>query len=72
MNKEKHLRIRITERQLRLLTERIIEEEKTKSELIREMIDNYIKFCRKTNKSELIEINKTIQDLNSNNTTSKF
>ena len=72
MNKDKHLRIRITERQLRLITELIIEEEKTKSELIREIIDDYIKICRKTNKSNLSEIKKTIQDLNNNNPIFKF
>jgi tRNA A22 N-methylase len=67
MKKGKHLRIRITENQFKVLTERIIEEQKTKSEIIREMIDDYIKICRKSTISEILEMNKTIKDFNNNN-----
>lgn len=72
MNKEKHLRIRITETQFKVLAERVIEEQKTKSELVREIIDNYIKNCRTTTKSEVIEVNRTIHDLDNNNTSFKL
>lgn len=47
MNKNKKITIRLTESQMIALTSKIIEEEKTKSELIREMIDKQVRICRK-------------------------
>jgi len=40
--KTKHLRLRITEEQFRRLADALIEEEKTKSALIREALQNYL------------------------------
>lgn len=72
MRKENHLRIRITENQFKVLAERVIEEQRTKSEIIREMIDNYVKNCRTTIKSDVIQVNRKIRDLNNNNPKIKF
>jgi Arc/MetJ-type ribon-helix-helix transcriptional regulator len=41
--KNKKITIRITESQLRMIRDQVILEEKTKSELIREMIDKQVK-----------------------------
>lgn len=46
MNKEyhnKHLRVRLTETQFKSLINKVIEEEKTKSRLIRDIINDYTK-----------------------------
>lgn len=45
--KNKKITIRITENQLRMIRDQVIFEEKTKSELIREMIDKQVRICRK-------------------------
>lgn len=46
--KNKTLTIRITENQLRMIRDQVILEEKTKSEILRELIDKQIKKnCRK-------------------------
>jgi len=47
MRKDKKITIRITETQLRRLTDKIIEEETTKSNLLREMIEKTVRSCRK-------------------------
>ncbi len=47
MKKEKHLRIRITEDQLKKLTDVLVQKKTTKSNLIREAIHQYLlKNCR--------------------------
>ena len=47
MKKDKHLRIRITEEQLNRLVQVLNEEDKSKSTLLRELIDSYLdKSCR--------------------------
>ena len=59
MRKTKTLRVRITESQLKRLTDVLIEEELNKSELIREMIDKYVRSCRNPKKKDVVqEINK--------------
>ncbi|CAN1513250.1 hypothetical protein MCERE19_00847 [Spirosomataceae bacterium] len=59
MRKSKTLRVRITENQLKRLTDVLIEEELNKSELIREMIDKYVRSCRSPKKKDVVqEINK--------------
>ena len=44
--KNKKITIRITENQLRMICDQVIQEEKTKSELIRELIDNQVRIYR--------------------------
>ena len=44
--KNKKITIRITENQLRVIRDQVILEEKTKSELIRELIDNKVRIYR--------------------------
>ena len=44
--KNKKITIRITENQLRVIRDQVILEEKTKSELIRELIDNQVRIYR--------------------------
>jgi len=41
-SKTKHLRLRITEEQFQRLADALIEEERSKSELIREALHNYL------------------------------
>jgi predicted DNA-binding protein len=42
MKKNKHLRVRITEEQFRFLANKLIEEQKNKSVIIREAIQKYL------------------------------
>ena len=44
--KNKKITIRITENQLRVIRDQVILEEKTKSELITELIDNQVRIYR--------------------------
>lgn len=46
--KNKKITIRVTESQLRMICDQVILEEKTKSELLREMIEKQIIICRKS------------------------
>lgn len=55
MRKSKTLRVRITENQLKRLTDVLIEEELNKSELIREMIDKYVRSCRNPQKKDVVQ-----------------
>jgi metal-responsive CopG/Arc/MetJ family transcriptional regulator len=55
MRKLKTLRVRITENQLKRLTDVLIEEELNKSELIREMIDKYVRSCRNPKKKDVVQ-----------------
>ena len=45
--KRKKVSIRITESQLLMLTQKVIDEETTKSKLLREMIEKTVRNCRK-------------------------
>jgi hypothetical protein len=49
---------------MRRLTDTIIEEQITKSQLIREMINKYVRFSRNTNKSNVLQKINEIRDLN--------
>jgi metal-responsive CopG/Arc/MetJ family transcriptional regulator len=55
MRKSKTLRVRITENQLKRLTDVLIEEELNKSELIREMIDKYVRSCRNPQNKDVVQ-----------------
>ncbi len=67
MNKSKKLTIRLTESQMRRLSDTLIEEQISKSQIIREMIDKYVRICRTTKKSNvLLKINE-IRDINNEN-----
>lgn len=55
MNKSRKITIRITEAQMRRLSDTLIEEQITKSQIIREMIDKYVRFCRNTNKNDVLQ-----------------
>ena len=57
MNKNKHLIIRITESQLKKLTEHLITEEQSKSEFLRTLIDERI--CR--NESNTVKSSKPLK-----------
>jgi len=67
MNKSKKLTIRLTESQMKRLTDTLIEEQMTKSQIIREMIDKYVRFCRNTNKSNVLQKINEIRDMNKQN-----
>ena len=71
MMKTKQLRIRITEEQFRNLADLLVEEQMTKSQIIREMIDDYVQTCRKTNKSNIQGIIKEINDFNNDTPNNK-
>lgn len=64
MNKSKKITIRVTESQMKRLTDTIIEEQITKSQLVREMLDKYVRFCRTTNKSNVLQKINEIRDIN--------
>ncbi len=64
MKKNRKVTIRLTESQMRRLTDTIIEEQITKSQLIREMINKYVRFSRNTNKSNVLQKINEIRDLN--------
>lgn len=42
MRKDRHVRIRITEQQLKQLTSQLVKENKKKSQLIRDALNNYL------------------------------
>jgi hypothetical protein len=52
MKKTKKINIRLTEQQLKTLLDESINKNKSKSILIREMIEDYKIFCRKTSADE--------------------
>lgn len=59
MNKTKNLRIRVTERQMRRLLDQLVmeqQEEKSKSSLVRRIIDNYL-----DHPSDIKKKNKTLK-----------
>ena len=62
MNKTRKLTIRLSESQLKKLTDTLIDEQMTKSKIIREMIDKYIRTCRRTSKDDVVQVIKEIKD----------
>jgi hypothetical protein len=62
MNKTKKLTIRLSESQMRRLSDTLVEEQITKSQIIREMIDKYVRTCRRTQKSDVMQIINEIKD----------
>jgi predicted DNA-binding protein len=67
MNKNRKVTIRLTESQMRRLSDALIEEQITKSQIIREMIDKYVRVCRKSNKSNVLQKINEIRDINNQN-----
>jgi hypothetical protein len=67
MNKNKKITIRITESQMRRLSDTLINEEVNQSQFLREMIDKYIRYCRKTNKQDVQHVIQEIKDANKEN-----
>ncbi len=63
MKKNKKITIRITESQMKRLTDSLVEEKLNMSQIIREMINNYARFCRSTNKSNVLQKINEIRDL---------
>jgi DNA-binding transcriptional regulator YbjK len=64
MNKNRKVTIRLTESQMKRLTDTLIEEQITKSQLIREMINKYVRFSRRTDKSNVLQKINEIRDIN--------
>ncbi len=62
MNKNRKVTIRITESQMRRLSDTLIDEQKNQSQFLREMIDKYVRFCRKTNKGGVQQVIQEIKD----------
>ena len=66
MNKTKKLTIRLSEVQLKKLTDTLIDEQMTKSKIIREIIDKYVRTCRKTSKEDVVQVINEIKDAGNN------
>lgn len=64
MNKNRRVSIRLTESQMKRLTDTLIEEQITKSQLIREMINKYVRFSRIVDKSNVLQKINEIGDIN--------
>jgi DNA-binding transcriptional regulator YbjK len=64
MKKNRRVSIRLTESQMMRLTDTLIEEQITKSQLIREMINKYVRFSRRTDKSNVLQKINEIRDIN--------
>jgi metal-responsive CopG/Arc/MetJ family transcriptional regulator len=62
MNKNRKVTIRITESQMRRLSDSIINEQMNQSQFLREAIDNYVRRCRKTNKIGVQQVIQEIKD----------
>ncbi len=65
MNKTKKLTIRLSEVQLKKLTDTLIDEQITKSQIIREIIDKYVRTCRRTSKEDVVQVINEIKDAGS-------
>jgi metal-responsive CopG/Arc/MetJ family transcriptional regulator len=72
MNKNKRVTIRITESQMRRLSDTLINEQMNQSQFLREMIDKYVQNCRTTNKSGVQQVIKEIKDANRENKKNDF
>ena len=62
MNKNRKVTIRITESQMRRLSDSIINEQMNQSQFLREPIDTYVRRCRKTNKIGVQQVIQEIKD----------
>jgi hypothetical protein len=66
--KSRNIRIRITEDQFKRLSDSIIQEEMTKSSLIREILQDYFeKNCRNSETMRKSEISRVFQDTTHSN-----
>jgi hypothetical protein len=72
MNKNRKVTIRITESQMRRLSDTLIDEQKNQSQFLREMIDKYVRFCRNTNKRGVQQVIKEIKDADNENKKSNY
>lgn len=72
MNKNRKVTIRITESQMRRLSDTLINEEMNQSQFLREMIDKYVRNCRKANKTGVQQVIQEIKDTNRENKKSNF
>ena len=72
MNKNKRVTIRITESQMRRLSDTIIDEQMNQSQFLREMIDKNVRNCRTTNKSGVQQVIKEIKDADNQNKKSNY
>jgi hypothetical protein len=72
MNKNKKITIRITESQMRRLSDTLINEQINQSQFLREMIDKYVRNCRKTNKKGVQQVIQEIKDTDSENKKSRI
>ena len=72
MNKNRKVTIRITESQMRRLSDTLIDEQMNQSQFLREMIDKYVRYCRKTNKIGVQQVIQEIKDADSENKKSNF
>jgi metal-responsive CopG/Arc/MetJ family transcriptional regulator len=62
MNKNKKITIRITESQMRRLSDTLINEQVNQSQFLREAIETYVRRCRKTNKRGVQQVIQEIKD----------
>ncbi len=67
MNKNKKITIRITESQMRRLSDTLINEQVNQSQFLREMIDRYVRNCRRANKKGVEQVIQEIRDANNDN-----
>ncbi len=67
MNKNRKVTIRITESQMRRLSDTLINEQMNQSQFLREAIDTYVRRCRKTNKIGVQQVIQEIKDTNREN-----
>ena len=72
MNKNRKVTIRITESQMRRLSDTLINEQMNQSQFLREMIDKYVRICRNTNKEGVQQVIKEIKDADIENKKSNF
>jgi hypothetical protein len=72
MNKNRKVTIRITESQMRRLSDTIINEQINQSQFLREMIDKYVRNCRTRNKSGVQQVVKEIKDVDRENRKNDF
>jgi len=67
MNKNKKITIRITESQMRRLSDTLINEQVNQSQFLREAIETYVRRCRKTNKRGVQQVIQEIKDTDREN-----
>lgn len=72
MKKNRKVTIRITESQMRRLSDTLINEQMNQSQFLREMIDKYVRICRNTNKEGVQQVIKEIKDADIENKKSNF